>query len=75
LELLYTYRYGITLNIANKVISYLKKYEKGMPTNIRLPQQEEILNFAWANEYGESFDKLGFLPNYKEFENQFGGGY
>ena len=72
-ELLYMYRYGITLNIANKVISYLKKYENGMPTNIRLPQQEEILNFAWANEYGESFDKLGFLPNYKEFEETMGG--
>jgi hypothetical protein len=68
-ELLYDYRYGITLNIANKVINYLKKYENGMPTNIRIPHQEELLNFAWANEYGESFDKLGFLPNYKEFED------
>ena len=67
-ELLYRYKYGITLSIANKVINYIKKCQNNMPTNIILPQQEEILNFAWANEYGESYDKLGFLPNQQEFE-------
>jgi len=67
-ELLAKYRYGITLSIANKVINYIKKYEKGMPNSINIMQQEEILSYAWANEYGESYDKLGFLPYYKDFE-------
>lgn len=68
-ELLYNYRYGITLSIANKVINYIKKCEQGYANSINIMQQDEILNYAWANEYGESYDKLGFLPYYKDFED------
>lgn len=68
-ELLSRYKYGITLSIANKVINYIKKCNKDDPvTNIIFEQQEQILSFAWANEYGEPFDRLGFLPDYQEFE-------
>jgi hypothetical protein len=68
-ELLSRYKYGITLSIANKVINYIKKCNKDDPvTNIIFEQQEQILSFAWANEYGEPFDRLGFLPDYREFE-------
>lgn len=71
-ELLDRYKYGITLSIATKVINYVKKCNSDNPvTNIIFEQQEQILNFAWANEYGENYDKLGFLPNYKEFEEQY----
>lgn len=68
-ELLSKYKYGITFNIAKKVLEYLKKAKNDLPTNINLPQQEEILYFAWANEYGENFDNLGSIPNYKDFSD------
>ena len=67
-ELLDRYRYGITLAIAQKVINYIKKCQSGFANSINLMQQEEILSYAWANEYGESYDKIGFLPYHKEFE-------
>lgn len=71
-ELLGRYKYGITLSIANKVMNYIKRCDSNNPvTSIILEQQDEILNFAWMNEYGEEFNKLGFLPNYQEFKEDF----
>lgn len=68
-ELLTKYKYGITFNLAKKVVEYLQKAANDLPANIDIPQQEEILNFAWANEYGESFENLGSLPNQEDFMN------
>ena len=58
-ELLSIYRYGITYNIANKVISYINKYNKHFQGSINIMQNEEIMRFAWANEYGEEVSNIG----------------
>ena len=57
-ELLTNYKYGITFDIAYKVINYLKKYQNQMPVSINLEQQEEILSWAGYNTYGESMQNL-----------------
>lgn len=67
-ELLDRYRYGITFDIANKIIRYIQKYQDSLPTSIRIPQQEEILTFAHFNEYGWPQENCGYLPNNNEFE-------
>lgn len=51
-ELLAKYRYGITYDIANKVNNYIYKYQNNMPTTVQILPQEQILNFAYYNEYG-----------------------
>lgn len=70
-ELLSRYKYGITYDLANKIINYLDKYQKNTPTNIIIPRREEIMSFAYFNEYGWPEEDCGFLPNNQEFE----GGY
>ena len=66
-ELLDRYRYGTTVDIANKIIKYSQKYQDNLPTSIRIPQQEEILSFAHYNEYGWPQEQCGYLPNNDEF--------
>ena len=66
-ELLDRYRYGITFDIANKIIKYIQKYQDNLHTSIRIPQQEEILSFAHYNEYGWPQEQCGYLPNNDEF--------
>lgn len=60
-NLLYKYKYGITFNIANKVIKYIKKYQDGIPVSIDLQHQNEILNFAYLNEYGMPKEDCGYI--------------
>lgn len=67
--LLSKYKYGITFEIAKKVIEYLKKYQDRMPTTIDLPHQEEILSFAYLNEYGMDQSLCGYLPYGPEMIN------
>jgi hypothetical protein len=67
-ELLSEYKYGITYEIANKVIKYIKKYQDHFPMSINLPQQEQILSFAEFNEFGTPLDKVGYLPGDKELD-------
>lgn len=50
-ELLNKYKYGITYDIANKLIKYINKYQNEIPCSINIMQQEQILNFAYYNEY------------------------
>lgn len=61
-ELLSIYRYGITYDIANKVIKYLDKYQNNLPTSIQIPQQEEILSWCNYNEYGWPAADCGEIP-------------
>lgn len=61
-ELLYRYRYGITLDIAYKILKYIKKYQDKLPITIDVTQQEQILSFAHYNEYGWPAEKCGYLP-------------
>ncbi len=57
-ELLANYKYGITFDIAYKVINYLKKYQNNTNVSITLEQQEEILSWAQYNTYGDSMQYL-----------------
>lgn len=61
-ELLSRYRYGITYDIANKIIKYIQKYQDKIPTTINIPQQEEILSWSAFNEYGYPIEKCGEIP-------------
>lgn len=72
-ELLSAYKYGITYEIANKVINYINKYNDKIPTSIDIPQNETILSYAYYNEMGMDIKDCGFLPNMEEFDNT--GGY
>ena len=66
-ELLAKYRYGITFDIANKINKYIGKFQNQLPTSVRIIPQEQILNFAYYNEYGTSIDKINIEP-YKNIE-------
>lgn len=57
-ELLDKYKYGITYEIAQKLIRYSNKYQAQLPTSINIIQQEQILNFAYYNEYGIPANQL-----------------
>lgn len=61
-ELLERYKYGITYDLANKVIKYIKKYQEQSSVSIKIPQQEEILNYAYFNEYGWPKQDCGYIP-------------
>ena len=50
-NLLEKYKYGITYEIANKVIKYLKKYQDKLPTTVNILQNEQILSYSYFNEY------------------------
>lgn len=56
-ELISKYKYGITYEIAQKVIKYINKYNADMPVSINLEQQEQILNYAYYNQYGVDADQ------------------
>ena len=61
-ELLSKYKYGITYDLANKVLKYIQKYQQNMPTTVNIPQQEEILSYAYFNEYGWPAEYCGAIP-------------
>lgn len=60
-NLLGKYQYGITFDIAYKVIKYIRKYQNEMPSTVKLPQQEEVLSWAAYNTYGEPLSNLGTI--------------
>ncbi|MBR6289220.1 MAG: hypothetical protein IKR19_07795 [Acholeplasmatales bacterium] len=72
-ELLSRYKYGITYDIANKVIKYINKYNKELPPSVQIMQNDEILSYSYYNEYGVPPSQVGILPYKQEFENQYGG--
>lgn len=72
-ELLNRYKYGITYDIAYKVINYLKKYQEHTPNSVTVEQQEEILNFAWMNTYGMNKAECGEIPSMATEINNDGG--
>ena len=72
-ELLSMYKYGITYDIAYKIIKYIKKYQDKMPTSINLEQQEQILSYAYLNTYGMPAKDCGEFVSEAEFAEN--GGY
>ena len=61
-ELLAVYKYGITYEIANKVIKYLKKYQDNTNLSIDMPPYEEMMNYSYYNEYGMDPSQCGAIP-------------
>lgn len=61
-ELLSRYRYGITYDLANKVINYIKKYQSSRNISIDLSLQDSILSYANFNEYGMPIADCGSIP-------------
>lgn len=71
--LLSKYKYGITYEIAQKVIKYLSKYQNQMPISIRPEMQEQLVNFAYYNQFGIPADQIKIVPNsYKRIESEEG---
>lgn len=60
-ELLSIYRYGITYDIAYKIINYLKRYQTENNLSIHMPLQDEVLSFAAYNEYGWPSQDCGYI--------------
>ena len=81
--LLEKYRFGITYEIADKVIKYLNKYQSQMPDSINVMQQEQILSFAYYNQYGVPKEELQYigmdvppmLPDGNNYMQNMYGGY
>lgn len=65
-ELLAKYKYGITYDIAIKVNKYISKYQNQLPTTVQIIPQEQILDFAYYNEYGPKVSKYDMLPTVKQ---------
>lgn len=70
-ELLSLYKYGITYDIANKVIRYLKKAQENTSTSIEIPKYEEMLSYAYFNEYGMPPAECGAIPMIETENNKF----
>lgn len=73
-ELLQRYRFGITLEIAYKMINYIRKWSMDTGISIDIAQEEQILSFAAYNTYGEPKENLGTLP-FKQNEGEDTYGY
>ena len=65
-ELLDRYRYGITFEIANKVKRYIAKYRNELPVSIDVRHQEQILDFAYYNQYGMQIGDISGYNNLLE---------
>lgn len=73
-ELLDKYKYGITYDLANKIIKYISKYKDKLPLSVDIPHQEQIIGYAYFNEYGWPKEDCGYLPA-GEFVETEGGTY
>lgn len=71
-ELLSRYKYGITYDIAQKVVRYLQKYQDQLPSSVDIRLQDQILQWSQYNEYGMPPEDCGEIPYENEFNN---GGY
>lgn len=76
-ELLSIYRYGITYDLANKILRYIRKFNDQLPVSIDIKQQEEILSWAQYNEYSNFDNNDVILPYQGQIESNeyLGGGY
>lgn len=71
-ELLTRYKYGITFDIANKVVRYLRKYQDSLPSSVDIRLQDQVLQWSQFNEYGVPPADCGSIPYENEFSD---GGY
>lgn len=68
-ELLDRYPYGVTFEIANKVKKYLYKFQNELPVSIDVRHQEQILDFAYYNQFGMRIGDLSGYTQVQEGEN------
>ena len=61
-ELLSIYRYGITYDLANKVIRYIQRSQNNENISINLQLQDTILSYANFNDYGMAIKDCGEIP-------------
>ena len=61
-ELLSIYRYGITYDLANKVIRYIQRSQNNENISINLQLQDTILSYANFNDYGMEIKDCGEIP-------------
>jgi hypothetical protein len=67
-ELLSKYRYGITYDLANKVVKYIKKYQDNLPPSVNPQLNEVVIGYANYNEYTNiGPTEVGYLPDMTEF--------
>lgn len=63
-ELIYQYRFGVTIDIAKKIIRYIDAYNNNANGNMGITLRNDILSFANYNEYGYPASKCMTL-NYQ----------
>lgn len=56
-ELIYKYRYGITINIAQKIIQYIDRCNENPMGSLFVNMRNDILSFSNYNEYGYPVSK------------------
>ena len=67
-ELLSLYRYGISYDLATKVVKYIQKYNNNLPVSISIPQQEQILSWGQFNDCS-NFDNSDMILPYQQQTN------
>lgn len=66
--LLYKYRFGISIEVAKKILMYISRYYKDYPPmNVQL--REHVLSYAHYNEFGAPYNtSMAIEANYTEME-------
>lgn len=62
-ELIYEYRFGITIDIAKKIVRYIDAYQNTPVGNMFVSVRSDILGFAHYNEYGYPANRCVVLNN------------
>lgn len=60
--LIYKYKYGITMEIAKKILIYIARYYNNN-TPMKVSLREDILSFAKYNEYGCEYNSSMAIPS------------
>lgn len=62
-DLLYRYSYGITLDVAKKVITFIDQYTNQQGGELLIKVREDILSFSIYNTYGTPQEFCGYLSD------------
>ena len=62
-----------------EINKYINKYQNQLPTSVQIIPQEQILNFAYYNEFGANVSPIDLIPyknaNLLEIETTNNEGY
>lgn len=73
-ELIYEYRFGITIDIAKKIVRYIDAYQNSPMGNMFVSMRKDILGFAQYNEYGYPANKCTIINQIGNNQVQLLGG-